>query len=218
MVDVIVGSGGGSGWGVRVLVPVPALVLVLFHGGLCLPTIGFLFLFHVQLVDSMRFRWPLVVGVECSRKGFCGSLSRMLDLGRDVPSGNTMVLGVVVEIVVVVVGIDVVVVAAFAAAVVDVGGSKVAAAAAFAVEKWVAMCCGGGIVVGPCSCVVDHRGPASLKFHYCYCDYYRDHYRDHCYRVVRWCLNYHNYYCYHYNYYDCRTDLDDYYWECGTNY
>ena len=137
MVDVIVGGGGGgggSGWGVRVLVPVPALVLVLvlFHGGLCLPTIGFLFLFHVQLVGSMRFRWPLVVGVECSRKGFCGSLSRMLDLGRDVPSGNTMVLGVVVEIVVVVVGIDVVVVAAFAA-VVDVGGSIVAAAAAFAV-------------------------------------------------------------------------------------
>ena len=141
MVDVIVGGGGGggggNGWGVRVLVPVPvpALFLVLFHGGLCLPTIGFLFLFHVQLVGSMRFRWPLVVGVECSCKGFCGLLWRMLDLGRDVPSGNTMVLGVVVEIVVAVVGIDVVVVAALAA-VVDVGGSNVAAVAAFAVTTW----------------------------------------------------------------------------------
>ena len=132
MVDVVVGGGGGSGWGVRVLVPVPVPVPVLFHGGLCLPTIGFLFLFHVQLVGSMRFRWPLVVGVECSRKGFCGLLWRMLGLGRDVPSGNTMVLGVVAEIVVAVVGIDVVVVAAFAA-VVDVGGSIVAAVAAFAV-------------------------------------------------------------------------------------
>ena len=135
MVDEIVGGGGGggSGWGVRGLVPV--LVLVLFHGGLCLLTIGFLFLFHVQLVGSMRFRWPLVVGVECSRKGFCGSLWRMLGLGRDVPSGNTMVLGVVAEIVVAVVEIDVGVDVVFAAAV-DVGGSRVAAVAAFAVTTW----------------------------------------------------------------------------------
>ena len=141
MVDEIVGGGGGggggSGWGVRVLVPVLALVLVLvlFHGGLCLPTIGFLFLFHVQLVGSMRFRWPLVVGVECSCKGFCGLLWRMLGLGRDMPSGNTMVLGVVAEIVVAVVEIDVGVDVVFVTAV-DVGGSRVATVAAFAVTTW----------------------------------------------------------------------------------
>ena len=127
------GGGGGSGREVKILVvflvPIPALVLVLFDQVCwCPPTIGFrsLFLFHGQLVGSMRCWWSLVVGFGCTYRGSCCSLWRILDLWRDVRWGNIMDSDVAVDIVVAVVGIGIVAVAA-AAVVVDVGGSIVPA-------------------------------------------------------------------------------------------